>query len=112
MDIYSYIRSRDVADYCREIGKTWNTYEMAIIIGKSNCTADEMRDAWSVLIANYPDMPEPSSNPNYTVIGTHNFLTGIMGKEDTTVELFFEWYYVDIPTPYKRGDVLKMAHPL
>ena len=32
MDIYSYLNSKVVATYCREIGKTWTMYEMAIII--------------------------------------------------------------------------------
>ena len=34
MDIYSYINSRDVAEYCREIGKVWTQFEMAVIIAR------------------------------------------------------------------------------
>jgi hypothetical protein len=29
MDIYDVIPSRDVAEFCRSINKTWNTFEMA-----------------------------------------------------------------------------------
>ena len=46
MGIYSFIRSPDVAAHCRAIGKTWNTYEMAVIIGRSNRTREDRHEAW------------------------------------------------------------------
>ena len=61
MNIYSFIRSKDVAAYCREIGKTWNTYEMAVIIGRSHRTIAEKHEAWRELIKSYPDMPTPKN---------------------------------------------------
>ena len=61
MDIYSFIRSKDVAAHCREIGKTWNTYEMAVIIGRSHRTIAEKHEAWCELIKSYPDMPTPEN---------------------------------------------------
>jgi len=61
MDIYSFFRSADVAAYCRELNKTWNTYEMAIIIGRSQKTKAEKHEAWRDLIDNYPDMPTPKN---------------------------------------------------
>ena len=36
MDIDSFIRSNAVAEHCRNIGKTWNTLEMAVIIDRSS----------------------------------------------------------------------------
>jgi len=59
VDIYSFIRSRDVAEHCRDIGKTWNTYEMAVIIGRSNRRWEEKHSAWRDLMKIYPDMPMP-----------------------------------------------------
>ena len=42
MDIYRFLEASDVVKaHCREIGKTWNTYEMALIIGHSNQPRDE-----------------------------------------------------------------------
>ena len=54
MDIYNFIRSRDVADYCREINKVWNTFEMALIIGRSSIPVIEKHKAWRELIRMLP----------------------------------------------------------
>src|SRR5215469_11612564 len=62
MDIYNFIRSNAVAEHCRNIGKTWNTCEMAVIIDRSNRTIAEKHAAWKELIEHYPDMP---AMPNY-----------------------------------------------
>jgi len=57
MDIYSFIDSEEIAEHCRSIGQTWTPFEMAVIIGYSNCTVVDKHTAWRELIANYPDMP-------------------------------------------------------
>ena len=62
MDIYNFIRSSDVATHCRNIGKTWNTCEMAVIIDRSNLTIAEKHAAWLELIEYYPDMPAITPN--------------------------------------------------
>lgn len=36
LDIYSLLRSQDVADYCRQIGHVFDPLEMAIIINRSD----------------------------------------------------------------------------
>lgn len=74
MDIYSFIRSRAVAEHCRKINKTWDTCEMAIIISRSGCTLTEKHAAWQELIGSYPDMP---AIPNFHCIefdSTHTWL--------------------------------------
>ena len=59
MDIYRFLDSSEVVKaHCREIGKIWNTYEMALIIGHSTQPRDERLKAWRELIDNYPDMPD------------------------------------------------------
>ena len=57
MDIYSFIPSRDVAEHCRNINKTWNTFEMSVII-KACYTRSmpEKHAALQELIDRYPDM--------------------------------------------------------
>lgn len=61
MDIYRFINSPDVAQHCRNIGKTWNAFEMAVIIGRSHCTIAEKHKGWRELMADYPDMPTPEN---------------------------------------------------
>ena len=117
MDIYSFIRSSDVAAYCREIGKTWNTYEMAVIIGVSGRPITEIHTAWRELIDNYPDMSVQLHAPfkrDLQIESIHNKLAEIMENERCASEpseapepiIDFEWCYVDIPVPFKRGDIL------
>lgn len=65
MDIYSFINSRDVAKYCREINKTWSPFEMAVIINRSQCPIIEKHKAWRELMNDYPDMPMPKNHEIY-----------------------------------------------
>lgn len=61
MDIYRFINSPDVAQHCRNIGKTWNAFEMAVIIGRSHCSIAEKHKGWRELMAAYSDMPTPEN---------------------------------------------------
>jgi hypothetical protein len=88
MNIYDYLRSRDVAAYCREINKTWNTFEMAIIIGRSDRTMAEKHKAWLELINNFPDMPTPPDGHINSFDSIHKKLGNIMDYEDHVFELF------------------------
>ena len=75
MDIYDFINSTDVADYCREIGKTWNPLEMAFIIG--HCMRSRITDrhkAWQELMSDYPDMPMPAYTENEDFDYSHKAL--------------------------------------
>lgn len=81
MDIYSFLRSPDVAAHCRSINKTWNTLEMAVIISRSNRTVHEKHAAWQALINHYPDMP---AMPNWQRVqfgSTHDKLAEIIEYE-------------------------------
>ncbi len=87
-DIYSYIRSQDVAEHCRSIGKTWNTLEIAVIIDRSNHTIAEKHAAWQELIDHYPDM---SSMPNASKVlfdSTHKVIAARMEYERKIIEQF------------------------
>ena len=61
MDIYSFLNSRDIAAHCKEIGKVWTPFEMAVIIGMSHRSMPEKHAAWRNLISDYPDMPTPGN---------------------------------------------------
>ena len=125
MDIYSYLNSRDVAEHCRKINKTWNPFEMAVIIGRSCRPAKDKRGAWRELIENYPDMSVcrglELNTENLNLLRTrqdftdyndiifdsiHQKLIEIMNGDDNTLNKYFIWFYVDIPLPFKRGDIL------
>jgi len=119
MDIYSYINSKDVAVHCREIDKTWTPYEMAIIISRSNRTMDEKHAAWRELITDYPDMPTPKSLHYKSYDSLHVKLLEAIGCEEYSANIesdmskLAKWLrscYVDIPTPFKRGDILKIGN--
>jgi len=88
MDIYSFIRSQDVAAHCRTIGKTWNTLEMAVIIDRSNRTIADKHAAWQELIDHYPDMP---AMPNYHKIqfeSVHKVMAERMDYERQAIKWF------------------------
>ena len=57
MDIYSFIKSPDVARHCEKIGHKFNPLEMAVIVAQSDKTVKEKHAAWQQIIANYSDMP-------------------------------------------------------
>jgi hypothetical protein len=88
MDIYSFIRSRDIAAYCREINKTWNTCEMATIISRSNRPMADKHVAWRELIANHPDIPSLPTCQRTNFGSTHKKLEEIMDYEQRVLALF------------------------
>ena len=59
MNIYKYLRSPDIAEHCKDIGKTFSPLEMAIIIQMSNCTLAEKHEGYRQIISEYPDMQIP-----------------------------------------------------
>jgi len=88
MDIYRFIRSRDVAAHCRAIGKTWNTCEMAAIIDRSDLPMAEKHAAWRVLITDYPDMPSIRNIHRISFDSTHKKLEEIIAYNERIWELF------------------------
>lgn len=59
MDIYNFLNSRDIAEHCRRIQKTWTPLEMALIINHSKRSVLDKHGAWRELISDYPDMTVP-----------------------------------------------------
>lgn len=78
LDIYSFLRSQDVADYCQQIGHIFNPLEMAIIINRSEKTLIEKMFAWQILIDYYPDMPLHKSVPFKVKTGLHDYLRALI----------------------------------
>jgi len=89
MDIYSFINSPDVAAYCREIGKTWTPFEMAVIIGRSDRRPMfEKHAAWRELITEYPDMVIPETKNCKSYDSLHKKLAEVIDYEERVLELF------------------------
>ena len=81
MDIYNFIRSKDVADYCRSMGKIWNTCEMAIIVARSDRMRGDKYQAWMTLINEYPDIPAIKKNNCIEFDSIHEKLKKIIRHE-------------------------------
>ena len=57
MDISSFINSRDIWDYHREIGYEYNALEAAWLVSQcNNKTLKQKHEAWQWIIDNMPDM--------------------------------------------------------
>ena len=88
MDIYSYINSRDVAEYCRTTSKVWTQFEMAVIIARSKRSITEKHAAWRELMRNYSDMPTPENMHYRSYDSLHKKLAEVIDYEERLVELF------------------------
>ena len=58
MDIYSFIKSKDIAEHCRTIEHEFTPLEMAVVIYHSNKTLEERHEAWQCIIDTQPDTEE------------------------------------------------------
>ena len=88
MDIYSFIRSRDIAAHCRKIGKVWTPFEMAVIIDRSYRLLAEKHEAWGEIIANYPDMPTPVNDYGGCYDSLHQKLAERIDYHEYLLETF------------------------
>lgn len=86
MDIYSFINSNDIGQYCRKINHKFNPLEAAYLIWRSGRrTLKERHIAWKQLIDTTPDMAIP--NTNYRSL--HKFLSIYMEMENTILKEFY-----------------------
>ena len=88
VNVYDFIRSRDVAEHCRKTGRVWNTFEMAAIIARSLHPMDEKHEAWRALIARHPDMPAPPNVHRTRFDSLHKKLAEIIDYEEKALALF------------------------
>lgn len=88
MDIYRFINSPDVADYCREINKVWTPFEMAVIIGRSERPMSDKHMAWRELMTDYPDMPMQKNMHYNGDDSLHKILSEEIAYEECVLALF------------------------
>lgn len=91
MDIYSYINSPDVAQYCREINRVWTPFEMAALISRSERhTIREKHSAFRELMKEYPDMPTKANRIVKSYESFHEKLVELMDYEEQTLTLLMK----------------------
>ena len=90
MDIYSFINSHDIAAHCREIGKVWTPFEMAVMIDGSRRPIAEKNTAWRELISDYPDVSSPEIYEVDSFDSLHKKLEGIINDYECLLEKFKE----------------------
>ena len=83
MDIYDFIKSRDVANHCRVIGHEFNSIEMAVIINKNSWhkTLAQKHKAYREIITNSPDMHFHESLNIKKKDSLHRFLQDLIAWE-------------------------------
>lgn len=130
MDIYSFLNSKDIAEHCRSLQKTWTPLQMALIISRSDRSVPDKHRAWQELISDYPDMtvpPLPECEITNGFESLHKMLLAqidyeervlrsfreqispyeFAGPYDPEITYFFEnMCCTDIPVPFQLGDVL------
>lgn len=85
-DIYSFINSKDIGDYCRKINHKFTALESAYLIWRSNRRSLKERHlAWKELIKTTPD----TEIPNTEYKSLHEFLNSYMNMEDCCLKEFF-----------------------
>lgn len=82
MDIYSFINSLDISEYCRKIKKIWTPFEMAVIIGISKRPMSEKLTAWRWLIMDYPYMSTPEGYHHESYPSLHKKLEQAIAYEE------------------------------
>lgn len=86
MDIYSFINSKDIGEYCRTINHQFNPIEASYLIWRSKRrTLKERHTAWAELIKSTADMPVPDSEYK----SLHEFLSDYMTMENDYLAEFY-----------------------
>ena len=91
LNIYEFINSKAIREYCKKLGHTFNSMESAYLIYQSrNHTLPEKHTAWRELMETLPDMviEERLNCPRYDSL--HSFLQQYMALEDRVLETFFQ----------------------
>ena len=92
MDISSFINSKDIKKYHRDIGYKYNSLEAAWLVYQCNSiTFDKKHEAWQWIIDNKPDMEVKEcgrSAYHLTEESIHKILLEYMELENTFIKEF------------------------
>ncbi len=90
MDVYSFLHSPDVAEYCKKIGHVFNPVEIAYLIESSGRTINEKNIFFQELVDNYPDMKFHRSVDFYIRSGLHDYLRALIEWNKIAMEFFYQ----------------------
>ena len=112
LNIYDFIPSSDIADYCRDIAYSFSPIDMAVIIAISEKTTPEKHAAWQVIINDYPDMPIHGNEVMKPKESLQDYLQARITREEQGFEdddaEDIELLFIHLPVPFKRNDLLTM----
>lgn len=88
MDVYSYLNSKDVADYCRSIQYEFNSVEAAFFVHEANhITLQKRHGAYQEIVDSMPDMPYCVNGREYASF--HQILIEHMRLEKRLLAAFY-----------------------
>ena len=131
MNIYEFINSKAIREHCKKISHKFNTVEAAFLVWQSeNHTMTEKLSAWQEIVDTMPDMEIEERPWTSHFESAHDFIRKyinlvqntledfnaqgeIMGirqflddEDDEAVGTAFEGMWLDIPVPFKTGDIV------
>jgi len=109
MDIYAFIRSPDIGDYCRSIGHIFSPLEMAVIVAQSNMTLAEKHDAWWHIISDCQDMSIPEMHCFNARDSLHECLRELIANNNYDIDPNddISTIFIHVPVPFQKGDILE-----
>jgi hypothetical protein len=118
MDFYKYINSPDIAAHCREVKAKFNLLEKAAIMYLSDADIIETLTVLRKLLRDEEDMTVPAAMHHGSIPSLKKWLRWSVEYIEQEEEFdhtkvdkdwhpaFLEDYYLEIPTPFKKGDIV------
>jgi len=110
--------SKDIADHCVAIGHELTLLEKAVIVHWSNITMQDKLEVYHALLDTEQDMEVPDSIHHDAIPSLKEWLTWLVEyreapacfdpekvREDWHIS-FLEDFFILVPTPFKRGDIV------
>ena len=115
MDIFNLIPSKDVADYCKKIGHSFNSLELACIIYNqryvNSMSIPEQNTLYQEIIDDYPDMQFHKSVRFSVRSSVHEYLKALIKWNEAALDYFWnpnkngrKLYYYEL-CAYDIGDL-------
>lgn len=122
MNVLNFLNSKSVAKYLEEINYNFSPQEAAFIVWNSSKPLEEKFAAWKKIINTMPDCAVRcrADCPQYPSL--HKFLHDYMSllscvgeitdeeklsEEEYNLYTAFEFMWFNIPTPFKKGDIVR-----
>jgi len=110
--------SKDIADHCIAIGHELTLLEKAVIVHWSNITMQDKLEVYHALLDTEQDMEVPDSIHHNAIPSLKEWLTWLVEYREAPIRFdpekvhedwhlrFLEDFFILVPTPFKRGDIV------